>query len=126
MKSEDDEMKTFKEFINYGRIEEKAVSKAQQRFFGMVRATQKGEMENPSPEVSKAASSISKSDVKDFAKTKHKGLPNKKDVKEQKKVSPDDRKMINKEILMQKKQHILDKMRMQMKKRGELPITSAR
>jgi len=126
VKSEDDEMKTFKEFINYGRIEEKAVSKAQQRFFGMVRATQKGEMENPSPEVSKAASSISKSDVKDFAKTKHKGLPNKKDVKEQKKVSPDDRKMINKEILMQKKQHILDKMRMQMKKRGELPITSAR
>ena len=126
MKREDDEMKTFKEFINYGRIEEKAVSKAQQRFFGMVRATQKGEMENPSPEVSKAASSISKSDVKDFAKTKHKGLPNKKDVKEQKKVSPDDRKMINKEILMQKKQHILDKMRMQMKKRGELPITSAR
>ena len=119
-------MKTFKEFISYGRIEEKAVSRAQQRFFGMVRATQKGEMENPSPEVSKAASSISKSDVKDFAKTKHKGLPNKKDVKEQKKVSPDDRKMINKEILMQKKQHILDKMRMQMKKRGELPITSAR
>ena len=81
-------------------------------------------MENPSPEVSKAASSISKSDVKDFAKTKHKGLPNKKDVKEQKKVSPEDRKMINKEIIMQKKQHILDKMRMQMKKRGELPITA--
>ena len=78
----------------------------------------------PSPEVSKAASSISKSDVKDFAKTKHKGLPNKKDVKEQTKVSPEDRKMINKEIMMQKKQHILDKMRMQMKKRGELPITA--
>ena len=91
----------------------------------MVRATQKGEMENPSPEVSKAASSISKSDVKDFAKTKHKGgLSNKKDVKEQTKVSPEDRKMINKEIMMQKKQHILDKMRMQMKKRGELPITA--
>ena len=130
-------MKTFKEFINYGRIEEKAVSKAQQRFFGMVRATQKGEMENPSPEVSKAASSIRKSEVKDFAKTKHKGLPNKKDVKEQMKVSPEDkkektkvspenRKLINKEIMMQKKQHILDRMRMQMKKRGELPITSAR
>ena len=43
----------------------------------MVRATQKGEMENPSPEVTKAASSMSKSDVKKFAKTKHKGLPNK-------------------------------------------------
>jgi hypothetical protein len=59
------------------RSEMPAVSKAQQRFFGMVRATQKGEMENPSSEVTKAASSMSKSDVKKFAKTKHKGLPNK-------------------------------------------------
>jgi len=58
-----------------------AVSKAQQRFFGMVRATQKGEMENPSTEVAQAASSMSKSDVKKFAKTKHKGLPSK--VKEE-------------------------------------------
>ncbi len=55
---------------DYENIEEKAVSKAQQRFFGMVRAAQKGEMEDPSPEVSKAAASMSKSDVKDFAKTK--------------------------------------------------------
>ena len=59
-----------------------AVSKAQQRFFGMVRATQKGEMEAGSSEVSKAAASMSKSDVKDFAKTKHKGLPEKKVKKE--------------------------------------------
>ena len=59
-----------------------AVSKAQQRFFGMVRATQKGEMASPSSEVSKAASSMSKSDVKKFAKTKHKGLPNKVEVEE--------------------------------------------
>lgn len=63
-------------------IEEKAVSKAQQRFFGMVRAAQKGEMENPSTEVTKAATSMSKSDVKDFAKTKHDKLPEKKEVKE--------------------------------------------
>ena len=55
-----------------------AVSKAQQRFFGMVRAAQKGEMENPSSEVAQAASSMSKSDVKKFASTKHKGLPNRK------------------------------------------------
>jgi len=45
----------------------------------MVRAVQKGEMENPSPEVAKAASSMSKPDVKKFAKTKHKGLPMKKE-----------------------------------------------
>ncbi len=64
-------------------IEEKAVSKAQQRFFGMVRAAQKGEMDSPSAEVSKAASSMSKSDVKDFAKTKHDKLPEKKETKEE-------------------------------------------
>ena len=59
-----------------------AVSKKQQRFFGMVRAAQKGEMDSPSAEVSKAASSMSKSDVKDFAKTKHDKLPEKKKVEE--------------------------------------------
>jgi len=66
----------------FGGISEKAVSKKQQRFFGMVRAAQKGEMENPSPEVAKVASSASVSDVKKFAKTKHKGLPMKKKVEE--------------------------------------------
>ena len=49
----------------------------------MVRATQKGEMENPSPEVAKVASSISKADARDFAKTKHKGLPMKKKTYEE-------------------------------------------
>ena len=63
-------------------ITERAKSKSQQRFFGMVRAAQKGEMEKASPEVSKAADSMSKSSVKDFAKTKHKGLPEKKVKKE--------------------------------------------
>ena len=55
-----------------------AVSKKQQRFFGMVRAAQKGEMENPPPEISKVAATTSMSSVKKFAKTKHKGLPEKK------------------------------------------------
>ena len=55
-----------------------AVSKKQQRFFGMVRAAQKGEAKAPSPEVSRVASSIKKKDAKDFASTKHKGLPMKK------------------------------------------------
>jgi hypothetical protein len=54
-----------------------AVSKAQQRFMGMVHAAQRGDMENPSPEVEKAADSMSDKDAKDFASTKHKGLPNK-------------------------------------------------
>jgi hypothetical protein len=56
-----------------------AVSKAQQRFMGMVHAAQKGDMENPSPEVQKAADSMSDKDAKDFASTSHKGLPNKKE-----------------------------------------------
>jgi hypothetical protein len=56
-----------------------AVSKAQQKFMGMVHAVQKGDMESPSPEVSKAADSMSDKDAKDFASTSHKGLPDKKE-----------------------------------------------
>jgi len=52
-----------------------SVSKAQQRFMGMVHAAQQGDMENPSTEVLKAADSMSDKDAKDFASTKHKGLP---------------------------------------------------
>jgi len=56
-----------------------AVSKAQQRFMGMVHAVQKGDMKAPSKEVEKAADSISDKDAKDYASTSHKGLPNKKE-----------------------------------------------
>ena len=52
-----------------------AKSKAQQRFFGMVDAYKKGELENPSKAIKDAAESMSKKEVKKFAKTKHKGLP---------------------------------------------------
>ena len=59
-----------------------AVSKKQQRFFGIVRAIQKGEMAPTTPETAKAAADMKKSDVKDFASTKHKKLPEKKMSKE--------------------------------------------
>ena len=59
-----------------------AVSKAQQRFMGMVYAVKKGEMSAPSSEVADAAASMKKKDAKDFASTKHKGLPEKKKVDE--------------------------------------------
>ena len=59
-----------------------AKSKSQQRFFGMVRAAQKGELEDPSPEVADVANDISVKDAKKFAKTKHKGLPEKKKMQE--------------------------------------------
>ena len=52
-------------------------SKSQQRFFGMVDAYKKGELKDASSEVKKAANGMSMSDVKDFAETKHKGLPEK-------------------------------------------------
>ena len=54
-------------------------SKAQQRFMGLVHAYNKGDV--PASKVSKqvkdVAKSMKKKDTKDFAKTKHKGLPNK-------------------------------------------------
>jgi hypothetical protein len=56
-------------------IAEKAKSKAQQRFMGMVYAAKKGEMPDASPEVTAAAKSISTKEARKFAKTKHKGLP---------------------------------------------------
>ena len=62
--------------LNETVIQEKAVSKQQQKFFGLVRAIQKGEASG-SPEAEKAAQDMSKKDVKDFASTKHKGLPKK-------------------------------------------------
>ena len=59
-----------------------ALSKKQQKFFGIVRAIQKGEQAPTTPETAKAAADMKKSDVKKFASTKHKGLPEKKVTKE--------------------------------------------
>jgi len=59
------------------KVNEKAVSKKQQKFMGMVHAVQKGDMKAPSKEVAKVAKSMPKKAAKDFAKTKHKGLPEK-------------------------------------------------
>ncbi len=55
-----------------------AKSKAQQQFMGMVHACQKyGKC--ASSEVSKTAKSIKADDAEDFASTKHKGLPKRKE-----------------------------------------------
>ena len=60
-------------------LSEMAKSKAQQRFMGMVYARKKGAMKKgeASPEVEAAAKGMSKKEAKKFAKTKHKGLPEK-------------------------------------------------
>jgi hypothetical protein len=63
-------------------IAEKAVSKKQQKFMGMVHAAQKG-AKPASKEVAKTAKSMGKKDAEDFAKTKHKGLPEKAKKKDE-------------------------------------------
>ena len=63
-----------------------AVSKKQQKFFGIVRAIQKGEMAPTTPETAKAAADMKKGDVKKFASTKHKGLPEKKKIEEDRQI----------------------------------------
>jgi len=65
-----------------------AKSKSQQRFFGMVDAYKKGELENASQEIKDAANGMTSKEVKKFAKTKHKGLPEK--IDEKKKPSAQD------------------------------------
>lgn len=80
---------------------EKAVSKKQQEFFGLVRGMQKGDTpkKGKAGEVSKE---MKKKDVKDFASTKHKNLPNKK-VKSK---DTDDVKKIEESILRLIEKHI--------------------
>ena len=75
---------TGKEIINEDVevVSEKAVSKKQQKFMGMVHAAQKGE-KPASKDVAKVAKEMKKKDAKDFASTKHKGLPEKKKAKKE-------------------------------------------
>lgn len=65
-----------KEMLGEGKevVAEKAKSKAQQKFMGMVHAAHKGE-KPASKEVAKVAKGMSKKAAKDYAATKHKGLP---------------------------------------------------
>lgn len=73
-------MKSFKDYVAEAEqsLAEKAVSQQQQKFMGMVHAMQKGKkVKGASPELKKVASTMGKKDAKDFASTKHKGLPKK-------------------------------------------------
>jgi len=53
-----------------------AKSKAQQRFFGVVKAMQSGDIPKKG-EAGKVAKDMSKKEVDKYASTKHKGLPKK-------------------------------------------------
>ena len=72
-----------------------ASSKAQQRFFGVVKAMQKGDKPKEG-EAGKVAKSMKKKDVDKYAKTKHKGLPNK--VKREQRVRNLIKKMVREEL----------------------------
>jgi hypothetical protein len=72
-----------------------ASSKAQQRFFGVVKSMQKGDKPKEG-EAGKIAKRMSKKDVDKYAKTKHKGLPSK--VKKEQKVKELIRKMVREEL----------------------------
>jgi hypothetical protein len=75
-----------------------SVSKQQQKFFGLVRALQKGDVSpsSVSKKARDAAKDMKKSDVKKFASTKHKGLPRK--VKGETKVKSLIKKMVREEL----------------------------
>lgn len=60
----------------YKMLQEKAVSQNQQQLAGMALAYLRGEMPNASEEVKKMAK-MGEKKLRDFAKTKHKGLPEK-------------------------------------------------
>ena len=70
-------------------------SKSQQRFFGVVKAMQKGDIPKKG-RAGKIAKSMDKDDVDKFAKTKHKGLPNK--VKREQRVRNLIKKMVREEL----------------------------
>ena len=72
-----------------------AQSKSQQRFFGVVKAMQKGDIPKKGG-AGKIAKSMKKKDVDDFASTKHKGLPNK--VKREQRVRELIKKLVREEL----------------------------
>ena len=80
-----------KEMLGEAKLSEKAVSKKQQRFMGMVHAAQKKGGKASSSEVAKVAKTMKKKDAKDFASTKHKGLPEKKKKKTKEGINSLDR-----------------------------------
>ena len=81
-----------------------SVSKQQQKFFGVVKAMQKGDIPKKGS-AGKAAKTMDKDDVDDFASTKHKGLPKK--VKKEMKVRELIRKLVRE--LMTEESKAVDK-----------------
>ena len=81
-----------------------AQSKSQQRFFGVVKAMQKGDIPKKG-RAGKIAKTMSKKDVDDFASTKHKGKPEK--VKREQRVRNLIKKMVREELNNLEQQRLL-------------------
>lgn len=64
-----------KKLLTDKKLDEKAVSVSQQRLFGMALAYKRGESSDASEEVKKLAGQMSEKQLRDYAKTKTKGLP---------------------------------------------------
>lgn len=81
-------------------INEKSVSKQQQKIMGLALSVKKGDTPKSkvSKKVQKMAKEMSKKDLEDFARTKHKGLPTK--------VEEDNIKKIEESILRLVQNHI--------------------
>ena len=95
-----DEGMGFNDLDESKKINEKAKSAKQQQLFGMAHAVQKGEL-SPSKvggAVKKIAKDVSPKDVEDFAKTKHKGLPEKVSEETQTIISDNPESMSNKAV----------------------------
>ena len=81
-----------------GEMSEKAVSKKQQQYFGIVRGMQKGDIPKKG-KAGKTADELSKKEVKKFASTEHKGLPTRKKNKENTKGEKSEVKKIEENIM---------------------------
>ena len=90
---------------NKKEVKEKAMSKKQQQFFGIVRGMQKGDTPKKG-KAGEAAKEMKQKDVKDFAKTKHKGLPEKVKPKKKETKEEDEVKKLEENIMSLVEKHL--------------------
>jgi hypothetical protein len=109
--STNDGMGNYQDGMDEGEIEEKSVSKQQQKIMGLALSVKRGE--TPKSEVSKAVldmvDSMTEKELEDFAGTKHKGLP-KKVEKTKKESYIRNVKMIEESLIKLVQKHITPSM----------------
>ena len=83
--------------MKFKELQEKAVSKQQQKLMGLALAYKRGEVsgDKVSDTVKDLAKGMSEKELEDFAKTKHKGLPQKKEDNDPVKEAKDPGESVN-------------------------------